>query len=114
MLTPEPAPRPGRGDVVATMLDDPRVPANLKPYLAYRREQGIAKYGTPLGWDDGRNMGPEVAQELMDLYIYSYKMLRVCPSNTATMLAGQAQWDSCHLLLSVLSAELDAFKQRTP
>lgn len=39
-----------------------------------RRAFGIAKYGVPLGWDDGREPVPDTYQEAMDLVAYLWRV----------------------------------------
>lgn len=58
--TPQPAPREGRDDVLALVMQD----------LSDRREMGIAKYGTPLQTHNGRDALMDAYQEALDLVMY--------------------------------------------
>ena len=74
LLTPEPPPKPHNGDVVRTMVEAGCIPAELVEVFLLRRQQGLDKYGTPLG-PDGRNGGADLGQELVDACIYSYRLV---------------------------------------
>lgn len=50
------------------------IPAELVEVFLLRRQQGLDKYGTPLG-PDGRNGGVDLGQELVDACIYSYRLV---------------------------------------
>lgn len=93
------------------MLQDPTVPDVLKPYIEFRRAQGIAKYGTPLGWYDGRNMGSETVQEMMDLYIYAYKAGRACKNGGVRALMEAVRLDMAGHLSRFLRLPPEAFEQ---
>jgi hypothetical protein len=110
-LVPQPSPLVGNGDVALAMLQDKVVPAVLKPYIEFRRAQGIAKYGTPLGWYDGRNMGSETVQEMMDLYIYAYKAQHTCKSAHVQGMMEAVRLDMAVHLTRFLRLPPEAFEQ---
>lgn len=56
----QPPPQPGRGDIQLAVIED----------LNTRREFGIAKYGTPLQADNGRDALVDAYQEALDLVCY--------------------------------------------
>ena len=110
-LVPQLSPHTDGGDVALTMLADPAVPAVLKPYIKFRRAQGIAKYGTPLGWYDGRNMGAETVQEMMDLYIYTYKAERTCKNAGVRSMMEAVRLDMAAHMSRFLRLTPDMFEQ---
>lgn len=70
LLTPQPPPMNTTGDLWATLIareDDP----TLRALFIARREQGIAKYGRPLGLDNGRDFRADAIQEAMDGLVYA-------------------------------------------
>jgi hypothetical protein len=71
--TYEPPPSPGRGDVwldAIEILRDGVCPQDLIELCKERRAFGIAKYGTPLQYDNGRDPVNDAMQELLDLIAY--------------------------------------------
>lgn len=85
--TPEPPPNGGHGDVVLDLVsgiealesalqakgESPRMIEmfrHVRDDLAARREFGIAKYGTPLRYGNGRNYFNDAYQELLDALCY--------------------------------------------
>jgi hypothetical protein len=58
--TPRPAPLPAEGDVWKLVMAD----------MEQRRQMGIAKYGTPLQVDNGRDHLIDLYQELLDACVY--------------------------------------------
>lgn len=69
LLDPEPDPRPGAGDVWADVIASTG-DARLRALYSERREQGIARYGTPLQRDNGRDHLVDAVQEATDLVVY--------------------------------------------
>jgi len=69
LLEPEPDPHPGAGDVWAEVIASTR-DARLRSIYEERREQGIARYGTPLQRDNGRDHLVDAVQEATDLVVY--------------------------------------------
>ena len=70
ILTPQPPPTNEAGDLWADIIareDDP----TLRAMFAARREQGIAKYGRPLGRDNGRDFRAGAIQEALDGLVYA-------------------------------------------
>lgn len=70
LLDPQPPPSNESGDLWATLIareDDPE----LRALFAARREQGIAKYGRPLGMGNGRDFRVDALQEALDGIAYS-------------------------------------------
>ena len=70
LLTPQPPPINETGDLWADLIareDDPE----LRALFVARREQGIAKYGRPLGMDNGRDFRVDALQEACDGLVYS-------------------------------------------
>lgn len=69
LLNEQPHPSPGSGDcwaeVLATTTD-----ATLRALYLERREQGIARYGTPLQRENGRDHYADAVQELADAVVY--------------------------------------------
>ena len=69
-LDPQPPPTNESGDLWATLIareDDPY----LRGLFIQRREQGIAKYGRPLGMGNGRDFRVDALQEGLDGLCYS-------------------------------------------
>lgn len=75
----QPAPKPGRGDVLAELagthqrvFDSTGSPADglLAEALRARRDLGIERYGVPLQHDNGRDYRADALQEALDLYAY--------------------------------------------
>ena len=75
----QPPPKPGRGDVLAELaamhqevfdLGGHPTEGLLAEALRARRELGIARYGTPLQYDNGRDYRADALQEALDLYAY--------------------------------------------
>lgn len=70
----QPAPRPYTGDVWGEViralpelgLDD------MRPMCEARRALGTERYGTPLGYDDGRDHRRDLAEELLDGGAYAW------------------------------------------
>ncbi len=78
--TPEPAPQGGHGDVwldAIRLLQEHMASKNLIDLCLARREFGIAKYGTPLTYNDGRDPINDAVQEILDLIVYLTKAKRV-------------------------------------
>ena len=70
LLDPQPPPTNESGDLWSTLIageDDPE----LRALFAARREQGIAKYGRPLGRDNGRDFRADAIQEALDGLVYA-------------------------------------------
>ena len=69
LLDEQPHPTPGVGDcwaeVLATTSDD-----TLRALYEERREQGVARYGTTLQRDNGRDHYADAVQELADAVVY--------------------------------------------
>jgi hypothetical protein len=73
LLTPQPAPTHTGGDVWASVIAYWRgvVTPELLADMATRREQGIAKYGTPLQIGNGRSTKADAYQEALDGIVYA-------------------------------------------
>ena len=71
-LDPQPPPTPGHGDVWRDVLDACAIvcPPELVRDMAARRRQGLARYGTPLQYDNGRDHWTDAYQEALDLVAY--------------------------------------------
>ena len=72
-MADQPAPKPGHGDLWLSLLVDPVV--TFLPYSIWtmgmgRRALGIARYGTPLQLDNGRDMRRDAREEALDLAVY--------------------------------------------
>lgn len=76
LLTVQPPPT-GDGDVWSEVLAD-EPPGPLRDLMAARREQGIAKYGRPLGRTNGRDHIADAMQEALDGIAYA--RAADCPS----------------------------------
>lgn len=83
-LAPQPPPTPGDGDVwldiVYAIWNLDRATgfrlAFLRPLAGQmqdRREQGIARYGVPLQYDNGRDAWIDALQEALDLVAYLWQ-----------------------------------------
>jgi hypothetical protein len=70
LVIPEPAPKRGTGDVWAEIIAEAR-PGPVRDLYVARREQGIAKYGTPLQRDNGRDHVTDAIQEALDGLAYA-------------------------------------------
>jgi hypothetical protein len=70
----QPAPTPGLGDVWGSIISDAKAGpyASLVPLMEERRAIGIARYGTPLQRDNGRDHEVDAAQEMLDAAAYLY------------------------------------------
>ena len=65
----QPAPTPGEGDMWAEIIR--RLPGGrLRAVCIARRAFGIAKYGTPLQRENGRNYTHDALEEALDLAVY--------------------------------------------
>lgn len=69
ILPDQPAPTEGYGDVWAELLAG-FVPEQIRPMCIERRALGIARYGTPLQLDNGRDMRRDAREEALDLAVY--------------------------------------------
>ena len=71
-VEPQPLPVAAEGDVWAEILHDlhPRDEV-LRGVATERRKQGIAKYGTPLQRDNGRDHRLDALQEALDGWVYA-------------------------------------------
>ena len=83
-LAPQPPPTPGQGDVwldiVYAIWNLDRATglrlAFLRPLAGQmqdRRDQGIARYGVPLQYDNGRDPWIDALQEALDLVAYLWQ-----------------------------------------
>jgi len=70
VLTPQPSPTNEAGDLWATIIAREE-DATLRDLFAARREQGIAKYGRPLGLGNGRDFRADAIQEALDGLVYA-------------------------------------------
>lgn len=70
LLDPQPPPTNETGDLWATLIAREYDPELRALYVA-RREQGIAKYGRPLGLDNGRDFRADAIQEALDGMVYA-------------------------------------------
>ena len=77
--TPEPPPRVGTGDVWIEVITAVGRVSRLLPTLDGLREDmwsrwrfGLAKYGTPLQRDNGRDHMADALQEALDLVAYAW------------------------------------------
>lgn len=75
-LDPQPDPKAATGDLWADLIL--ALPDILRPYARERREQGIARYGTPLQVGNGRDPLFDAFQEEMDRIVYLYQYNRRC------------------------------------
>lgn len=73
-LDPQPPPKPGHGDVwmdlCLRLVHNPLVSVELHRDMLARRAQGLARYGTPLQYDNGRDHWTDAYQEALDLVVY--------------------------------------------
>jgi transcriptional regulator with XRE-family HTH domain len=75
-LAPQPPPTNSTGDVWQELIDvEP--PGPIRDLMIARREQGIAKYGRPLGRENGRDHTADAIQEALDGTAYSTAAGRV-------------------------------------
>lgn len=70
ILDPQPPPQNTTGDLWADLIAREESP-ELRALFAVRREQGIAKYGRPLGRDNGRDFRADALQEALDGLVYA-------------------------------------------
>ena len=99
LLTPEPNPTAGHGDMWAQIIarlapDDP-----LLPHCIERRQQGIDRYGVPLQTGNGRNCARDLFQEQMDSIAYAEQWLSSIDNADphaaeAIEIADGIRWDS--------------------
>lgn len=80
-VSEQPNPTPGHGDLWLDMLVDPIV--TFLPYSIWtmgmeRRDLGIARYGTPLQLDNGRDMRRDAREEALDLAVYLWGLSFLC------------------------------------
>lgn len=61
----QPPPQPSTGDIQKLVIDD----------MVKRREFGVAKYGTPLQANNGRDALADLYQELLDAVCYVRQMM---------------------------------------
>ena len=76
-MTDQPAPKPGRGDVWLEVIGDPIVlwmPAELDRMCWKRRDLGIARYETPIQYDNGRDTRRDAREEGLDLAVYLWAL----------------------------------------
>lgn len=64
-------PPTGDGDVWAELIAD-EPPGPIRDLMIARREQGIVKYGRPLGRDNGRDHVADAVQEALDGMAYAH------------------------------------------
>lgn len=71
-LHPQPPPQPGRGDVWRDVIHACvlPMPGGLVTDMIARRRQGVARYATPLQYDNGRDHHVDAYQEALDLVAY--------------------------------------------
>ena len=94
LLTPEPNPTAGQGDMWAQVIgrlapDDP-----LLPHCIERRQQGIDRYGVPLQTGNGRRSMRDLFQELLDAVVYAEQAITENNSAEAIEIADGIRWDS--------------------
>ncbi len=70
VAVPQPSPVAGTGDVMLECIEDTE-PGVVRDALIARREFGIAKYGTTLQRDNGRDHEIDCAQEFADAVVYA-------------------------------------------
>jgi transcriptional regulator with XRE-family HTH domain len=75
-LAPQPPPTNSTGDVWQELIDA-EAPGPIRDLMIARREQGIAKYGRPLGRENGRDHTADAIQEALDGTAYSTAAGRV-------------------------------------
>lgn len=66
----QPAPLPGTGDVWQEVIDGEPLAVLRELYVA-RRALGVARYGTPLQRDNGRDTARDLEEELLDALVYA-------------------------------------------
>ena len=66
----QPAPLPGIGDVWQEVIDGEPLVVLRELYVA-RRALGVARYGTPLQRDNGRDTARDLEEELLDALVYA-------------------------------------------
>lgn len=88
-MTPQPAPRPGTGDMWKDLLHDPVVRQfpNVVALGWQRRSVGIARYGVPLQLDNGRDMRQDAQEEALDLAVYLWALGWRWSARAALLLA---------------------------
>lgn len=81
LLHEQPPPTAGTGDMWAEVLGDEWVQAtcsdDLLANMRERRQQGIDRYGVPLGIGDGRDRRADCYQEILDGIVYAHRNMRV-------------------------------------
>jgi len=73
-----PPPKPGTGDVwlggIEMAKRDAPSHSWLHRLMEERRELGIARYGTPLQYGNGRDVRHDLREELLDAYAYATQL----------------------------------------
>ena len=69
----QPAPSPGTGDVWLDIIEDIPLPKSLLRACVERRNLGIARYGTPLQYGNGRDPEVDLHEELLDGAVYAWQ-----------------------------------------
>ena len=97
LIAPQPPPANEAGDLWADIIAREQDP-ELRALFAARREQGIAKYGRPLGVGNGRDFRADAIQEALDGLVYAEGLghvlgagrVRVCFRNALRELIAMA------------------------
>jgi hypothetical protein len=71
LLTPQPPPRPTRGDIWADVLRTAWASRGLRADMLRRRRDGLIRYGRPLAPHNGRSMKADAYQEALDGIAYA-------------------------------------------
>jgi hypothetical protein len=71
LLTPQPPPRPTRGDIWADVLRTAWATRPVRKDMAARRIAGLRTYGTPLQTGNGRDFKADAYQEALDGIAYA-------------------------------------------
>ena len=92
ILPDQPAPTKVHGDVWADLLRATPMPRDLRILCRERRPLGIARYGTPLQLDNGRDMRRDAREEALDLPAYLWGVSYICAREGVGSRRGGGGW----------------------
>lgn len=122
VVAPQPPPTNTTGDVWQELIDA-EPPGRIRDLMVARREQGIAKYGRPLGRENGRDHAADAIQEALDGMVYAVAAGRPMAAlafrdalshllNDKVDGAAWIRWDEVSAKLAAGDAEKKAMEHR--
>ena len=93
LLSPEPNPTAGHGDMWAQVIARLDAHDPLLPHCIERRQQGIDRYGVPLQTGNGRRSMRDLFQELLDAVVYAEQVITENNNAEEVEIAVLVRWD---------------------